>query len=165
MHPFVLDTSEVLFIGAGCFVGLETLVEERLGADTPPGTADGRALQEPTPIDLVNYGFLPEFVDRFGMIARFQDLTGDELRAVLQLEKGPLRRFEAMFEEDGLSLTFSDDALVAIALEAQRRGGGGRALNAVLETVALEVSYEITRDEGVRRTFQLDSDYVRRALP
>jgi ATP-dependent Clp protease ATP-binding subunit ClpX len=112
----------------------------------------------------VNYGFLPEFVNRFGVITRFQALTGDELRAVLRLEKGPLRRFERMFEEDGVSLTFSDDALDAIALKAQRRGGGGRALNAVLETVVLEVSYEIMREDGVRRTFQLDSDYVRRAL-
>jgi ATP-dependent Clp protease ATP-binding subunit ClpX len=155
-----LDTSKILFIAGGAFNGLDKIIEQRIGRKTIGFSADiesnrkkniGETLSHVQPQDLIKYGFIPEFVGRFPVIATLDDLDEDALMKILVEPKNALvKQFSKFFEFEGVNLHIRDDALRAIAREAMRRGSGARGLKAIIENALLDVMYKLPSLEGVR---------------
>jgi len=147
-----LDTTNILFIVGGAFVGLDKLLQERtnegsmgLGAEIkdPEHQAD---LSKVLPEDLVKYGFIPEFIGRFGLITYVNELTTDQLCSIVKEPKNSLvKQFKYLFGLDGINLEFTDSALRAIAEKAQELKTGARGLRKIVEEVLLE--YQYTADD------------------
>ncbi len=170
-----VDTSKVLFLAAGCFEGISGIVQQRLARDPESGSTV-------IPADLVEFGFIPELADRFGVIVRCEALTESQLRQILDLESNLLHDRIEMFRASRIDVSFDSDALDVVAAIAARRGGGGRALDTVLESVVFELSHEVrleaplneddesaTAEEGETEapplmTLRVDAERVRRAL-
>ena len=147
-----LDTTNILFIVGGAFVGLDKLLQERtnegsmgFGAEIkdPEHQAD---LSKVLPEDLVKYGFIPEFIGRFGLITYVNELTTDQLCSIVKEPKNSLvKQFKYLFGLDGINLEFTDSALRAIAEKAQELKTGARGLRKIVEEVLLE--YQYTADD------------------
>jgi ATP-dependent Clp protease ATP-binding subunit ClpX len=147
-----LDTTNILFIVGGAFVGLDKLLQERtnegsmgFGAEIkdPEHQAD---LSKVLPEDLVKYGFIPEFIGRFGLITYVNELTTDQLCSIVKEPKNSLvKQFKYLFGLDGINLEFTDSALKAIAEKAQELKTGARGLRKIVEEVLLE--YQYTADD------------------
>ena len=157
-HPqqeFVkVDTTNILFICGGAFVGLDKLVKSRIGAKTLGFTASvserdqemplGEVLAQARPEDLIRYGLIPEFVGRLPVIATLDELSEDALIRILKEPKNALiKQFGKLFEFEGVELRFSDEALLAVAQEALKRKSGARGLRSILEQAMLEIMYEL----------------------
>ena len=157
-HPqqeFVkVDTTNILFICGGAFVGLDKLVKNRVGAKTLGFTAHvnerdkemplGEVLAQARPEDLIRYGLIPEFVGRLPVIATLDELSEDALIRILKEPKNALvKQFSKLFEFEGVALRFSDEALLAVAQEALKRKSGARGLRSILEQSMLEIMYEL----------------------
>jgi len=166
-HPhqefFQIDTTNVLFIVGGAFVGLDRIVRNRIGRQglgfTPrlnlpgPGrtSKDEDVLPLVQPSDLIRYGLIPEFVGRLPVIGTLQDLTAGDLVTILQEPKNALvKQYQKMFEFEDVTLTFTDDALVAIAEKAMDRGIGARGLRAIMEEFMLEIMYRLPAEPDVK---------------
>ena len=135
----MIDTTNILFVACGSFPGLD------------------RALGNE---DLVRFGFLPEFAARFPVCIEFEALGERELAAILTKPGGLLEEYRKLFEMDGLKLSFSQEAIQAIAREAAKRQGGARSLRSLLESVALELSAEtLTRPD--LQEYVVDETFVR----
>ncbi len=155
-----LDTSKILFIAGGAFNGLDKIIEQRIGRKTIGFHADievnrkkniGEILSYVQPQDLMKYGFIPEFVGRFPVIATLDDLDEEALVKILVEPKNSLvKQFSKFFEFEDVRLHIRDDALRAIAREAMRRGSGARGLKSILENALLDVMYKLPSLEGVR---------------
>ncbi|MCD6508182.1 ATP-dependent Clp protease ATP-binding subunit ClpX [Candidatus Poribacteria bacterium] len=155
-----LDTSKILFIAGGAFNGLDKIIEQRIGRKTIGFHADievnrkkniGEILAHVQPQDLMKYGFIPEFVGRFPVIATLDDLDEEALVKILVEPKNSLvKQFSKFFEFEDVRLHIRDDALRAIAREAMRRGSGARGLKSILENALLDVMYKLPSLEGVR---------------
>lgn len=154
------DTTDVLFLCAGAFVGLENIVRTRLdknkedkkgigfGADIPMPGDDKRTrdelLAQAEPEDFATYGMLPEFVGRTPVISNTNELDVDTLKRILTEPKNSLvKQKQRLFELQGTSLAFEDAALDAIAQKAKAKGTGGRALSGVLENVLEDTLFEL----------------------
>jgi ATP-dependent Clp protease ATP-binding subunit ClpX len=151
-----IDTTNVLFILGGAFEGLEKIIRRRLAKDKvtmgfgAAGDADGRKLSESadfvyvTPEDLLQYGFIPEFVGRMPLMCGLTDLSRGELIRVLTEPKNALiRQYQALFKMDGVELEFTDGALEATADLSTARKAGARGLRAIVEETLLDVMYEL----------------------
>jgi len=148
-----VDTTNVLFICGGAFVGVEKLVEGRVGKTGIGFGAEiksredrrvGDLLALIQPEDLLKYGLIPEFVGRLPVVATLHDLDEPALVRILREPKNAiLKQYQKYFELEKVRLKFTDDAVAAIAREAMKRGTGARGLRAVLEEVMLEVMYEL----------------------
>lgn len=155
-----VNTENILFIAGGAFVGLDKIVAKRLGRGTIGFTADEREVIDPTekskllskaePEDLIQYGLIPEFVGRFSSIANCNELTEDDLINILTEPKNAvIRQFQAMFELEGVKLTFTPEALKAIAHKALVAGTGARALRMILEKLMRELLFNTPSDDTV----------------
>ncbi len=147
-----IDTTDILFICTGAFNGIEDIVRRRtgergLGFGATIGTAedDKDALRAATRAeDLVKYGMIPEFMGRLPVIVPCDALDVSDLAEVLWRPRNALsRQYQRLFELENVKLTFTEDALRAVAEEAYRRKSGARGLRAILEEVMLDVMYEI----------------------
>jgi ATP-dependent Clp protease ATP-binding subunit ClpX len=148
-----VDTTNVLFICGGAFVGVEKLVEGRVGKTGIGFGAEiksredrrvGDLLALIQPEDLLKYGLIPEFVGRLPVVATLHDLDEPALVRILREPKNAiLKQYQKYFELEKVRLKFTDDAVAAVAREAMKRGTGARGLRAVLEEVMLEVMYEL----------------------
>ena len=148
-----VDTTNVLFICGGAFVGIEKLVEGRVGKTGIGFGAEiksredrrvGELLALIQPEDLLKYGLIPEFVGRLPVVATLHDLDEPALVRILREPKNAiLKQYQKYFELEKVRLKFTDDAVAAVAREAMKRGTGARGLRAVLEEVMLEVMYEL----------------------
>lgn len=155
-----IDTSKILFIAGGAFNGLDKIIEQRIGRKTIGFHADievnrrkniGEILSHVQPQDLMKYGFIPEFVGRFPVIATLDELDEEALIRILVEPKNSLvKQFSKFFEFEDVRLHIRDDALRAIAREAMRRGSGARGLKSILENALLDVMYKLPSLEGVR---------------
>lgn len=155
-----IDTSKILFIAGGAFNGLDKIIEQRIGRKTIGFHADievnrkkniGEILSYVQPQDLIKYGFIPEFVGRFPVIATLDDLDEEALVRILVEPKNSLvKQFSKFFEFEDVKLHIRDDALRAIAREAMRRGSGARGLKSILENALLDVMYKLPSLDGVR---------------
>jgi len=154
-----IDTTNILFICGGAFGGIETIIQNRLGKNTMGFGSEIRSkkdwdtdgvLDRILPEDLLKFGLIPEFVGRLPIIVTLQALSEDDLVRVLTEPRNALaRQYKKLFELDGVSLEFKDDALRAIAAEAIKRKTGARGLRAILEGLLLDVMYETPSREDV----------------
>jgi len=163
-HPqqeFVqIDTSNILFICGGAFVGLDKLVEDRVRQKTMGFGANvqkkeersiGDLLQQVEPEDLIKYGLIPEFVGRMPVVAAVNELDEDNLVSILKTPKNALvKQYQKLFELEGVQLRFTESALRAVSREALKRNTGARGLRAILERIMLEVMYDLPGRQGVR---------------
>jgi len=150
-----IDTTNILFIFGGAFVGLDKIIEKRvqvksLGFGSNLSEKVNLVGQNIQPTDLIKYGLIPEFVGRLPIIATLGDLNEDALVKVLTEPKNALvKQYECMFEVEGVKLTFTDNALHAIAKKAIERKTGARGLRAIMEDTLLELMYEIPDKKDV----------------
>jgi ATP-dependent Clp protease ATP-binding subunit ClpX len=155
-----VDTHNILFICGGAFVGLDQIVERRVGekslgfgADIPSKKEKklGRVLEQVQPEDLIKAGLIPEFIGRLPVVATLHELHEDALIDILTQPKNALvKQYQRLFEMDGVRLKFTRGALVAVAREALKRNAGARGLRAILEHAMLDLMYEIPSRSGVR---------------
>lgn len=153
------DTSNVLFIVAGAFAGLEKVVQERVGkkglgfgADvTSANDADMKdPFRDVLPEDLVRFGLIPEFIGRLPVIASVTNLDEDALVRVLTEPKNSLvRQYQHLFDMDGVRLTIDDEALRAIAAKAISRDTGARGLRGIMEEILVPVMFEVPERDDV----------------
>lgn len=148
-----VDTTNILFICGGAFVGLDELIRRRVGMKGMGFGADIRKKKELDAAaifgevqteDLLKFGLIPEFVGRLPVIATLRDLDEDSLVRILREPKNALtKQYQKLFEMENVRLTFTDGALQAIAREAFRRKSGARGLRAIMESIMLEVMYDV----------------------
>ena len=166
-HPhqeFVqIDTTNILFICGGAFVGLDRVIEKRLGrssvgfnAEVKPSSqwsyaAESLLLSKVLPEDLIKYGLIPEFVGRLPIICTLHELDSKALVEILTKPNNALvKQYSKMFEFEGVSLKFTDDALEAIAQLALERKIGARGLRLITEDLMLDVMYELPSTKRVK---------------
>lgn len=164
-HPYQdciqIDTSNILFICGGAFVGLDRVIEQRIGKKSMgfvrPGenqskekrTAD--LLQKVEPDDLVKFGMIPEFVGRIPVMASLNPLDEDTLIAILTEPRNALvKQYQKLLKMDNVQLEFNSEAVRAIAQEAYRRKTGARALRGIVEELMLDVMYELPSRKDVK---------------
>jgi ATP-dependent Clp protease ATP-binding subunit ClpX len=154
-----VDTTNILFICGGAFVGLEDIIRRRVGMKGIGFGADIRGKDESVSSllhqveteDLLKFGLIPEFVGRLPVIATLDELVEDDLVRILREPKNALtRQYQKLFEMESVHLKFTDGALVAIAREALRRKSGARGLRAILENTMLDVMYEIPSQPNIK---------------
>jgi ATP-dependent Clp protease ATP-binding subunit ClpX len=149
-----VDTTDILFICGGAFIGLEKVIQRRLGrhvigfgaigeAQKNAGTARNEILQHAEPEDLLNFGFIPEFVGRLPVVTTLAELTEDELVAILTEPKNALtKQYAKLMAMEGAELEFTPDALHELAAQALKKGTGARALRGLIEKLMLDLMYE-----------------------
>ncbi|HEY3352316.1 MAG TPA: ATP-dependent Clp protease ATP-binding subunit ClpX [Polyangia bacterium] len=147
-----VDTTNILFICGGAFVGLEDIIEHRIGQRTMGFGAKVASkkdrkvwefLKEVQPEDLLKYGMIPEFVGRLPVIAPLHELSEEALVDILIKPKNALiKQYQKLFEMDGIRLKFTKGALQAIARQALNHKSGARGLRAILEAAMLEIMYD-----------------------
>ncbi len=155
-----MDTSNILFIVGGAFVGLEKIVGERMSGGSMGFGGSGRStknlglselLDELHPADLVKFGLIPEFVGRIPVITHVDDLNEDDLVRILTEPKNALvRQYQKLFELDNVSLRFTANALKTIAAEAIERKTGARGLRNVMEKMMLDIMFHLPTMTNVR---------------
>jgi ATP-dependent Clp protease ATP-binding subunit ClpX len=161
-----VETSNILFICGGAFVGLEKVIGRRVGRkamgfmtaeDAPEGARRGNSrrdtnlLQEIQPVDLIRFGFIPEFVGRLPVVSVLEDLDKDALVQILTKPKNAIvRQYQRLFEFENVRLKLSDDALEAIASLALERKVGARGLRMILEDLMLDLMYYLPSYKKVR---------------
>jgi ATP-dependent Clp protease ATP-binding subunit ClpX len=157
-----IDTSNILFICGGAFVGLEKLIEQRTNKKgigfrrseewQMPAERKANALQSLAPHDLVRFGLIPEFIGRLPVITVLEPLDEAALMSILTEPKNALvKQYQRLFKMDQVQLEFEDEAVRAIAQEANRRKTGARALRAIVEELLLEVMYELPSQPDIQR--------------
>jgi len=165
-----VDTTNILFICGGAFVGLEKVISKRVGtksmgfisqeeqqhrADLAPRGASNRRdvglLDEVQPVDLIRFGFIPEFIGRMPVVAVLEDLSKEALVQILTKPKNAIvRQYQKLFEFENVRLKFSDDALEAVASLAMERKVGARGLRMILEDMMLDLMYYLPSYKKVR---------------
>jgi ATP-dependent Clp protease ATP-binding subunit ClpX len=155
-----VDTTNVLFICGGAFIGLDTVVEQRTGQKTVGFIADnlvrkekriGEILSLVEPEDLIKYGLIPEFIGRMPVVAALDELDEAALIKILTEPKNALmKQYQKLLSFDNVRLVFSDGSLSAIAKKAIRRKTGARGLRSILEEIMLDVMYEIPSRKGIK---------------
>ena len=155
-----IDTTNILFICGGAFVGLEKLVEQRIGGKTLGFGADiksqherdmGELLREVQPEDLLEFGLIPEFIGRLPVIATLDELSIDAMVDILKKPRNALvKQYQKLFEFENVKLRFTEGALIAIAKEAIKRKSGARGLRAIMENTMLDVMYKIPSESNIR---------------
>lgn len=155
-----MDTSNILFIVGGAFIGLEKMVEQRMrgntmgfGANIPVKKEQSLSvlLDQVVPTDFVQFGLIPEFVGRIPVITHVDELEEDDLIRVLTEPKNALvKQYQKLFELDGVKLRFESDALRAVAAKAIERKTGARGLRNVLEGIMLDIMYELPTMKDVQ---------------
>lgn len=148
-----VDTSNILFICGGAFAGLDKVIAERgkgtsigFGAEVkgPEERGVGELLKDLQPEDLHRYGLIPEFIGRLPVIATLEDLDIDALVQILTQPKNALvKQYQKLFDLEDTLLTFTDDALTAIAKKAVARKSGARGLRSIIEGLLLDTMYEV----------------------
>ncbi len=159
-----VDTTNILFICGGAFVGLEKVISRRVGTRTIGFTPeeenakklfssrrDTSTLEHLQPVDLIRFGFIPEFVGRLPVVGVLEDLGKDALVQILTKPKNAIiRQYQKLFEFENVRLKFSDDALEAVAVLAMDRKVGARGLRMILEDLMLDLMYFLPSYKKVR---------------
>ncbi len=170
-----VDTSNILFICGGTFVGVEDIIRRRIGKSRIGFTMDqaasedavesARVLAQVTADDLIEFGMIPEFVGRLPVLAPLMPLSVDALVSILTEPKNALcRQYEHLFGLEGAKLTFTDAALRRVAEKAQARETGARALRAVMEEVMLGLMYELPEMDNRGVEYIIDVEAVERKM-
>lgn len=181
-HPqqeFVqVDTSNILFICGGAFVGLEDIVRQRVGQkklgfgvkqpDTKKNADDSKAalLTKLQPEDLLKFGLIPEFIGRLPLLAALEELDEAALVKILVEPKNALtKQYKKLFEMEDVSLRFTEDALKAIAKLGIQRKSGARGLRAILENTMLDVMFEVPSDPDIKEVVVSEDTILKNEKP
>jgi ATP-dependent Clp protease ATP-binding subunit ClpX len=167
-----VDTANILFICGGTFCGLDKIVERRLKGRTigfhrasPEGQETAEAAKQnllnvSQPEDLIRFGLIPEFIGRLPVMVTLEELDAKALVRILKEPKGSLvRQYQKLFELDAAALKFTDDALEVIAKEALKRKSGARGLRAIMESLMLDIMYEIPSRKDIKEVI-INKDVV-----
>lgn len=166
-----VDTTNILFICGGAFVGLEDIIQKRIGASTVGFGADikgkkerklGELLSEVQPEDLLKYGLIPEFIGRLPVIATLEELDENDLMRVLVEPKDSIsKQYQKILELENVKLKFTDGALRAVSRLAVNRKAGARGLRAILENTMLDIMYDIPSRNDVKEVI-INEDVVKK---
>jgi len=169
-----VDTSNILFICGGAFVGLEQIIQRRVGQNTLGFGAEihsrkdyklGELLEQVQPEDLLKFGLIPEFIGRLPVLATLHELDEAALVDILTKPRNSLQRqYQKLFEMDGVKLKFTRGALSAVAREALERKSGARGLRAIIENCMLDIMYEVPSKSGVKEVI-INEDVVTKREP
>jgi ATP-dependent Clp protease ATP-binding subunit ClpX len=170
-----VDTTNILFVCGGAFVGLDDLIRRRIGIKGMGFGADikrsddrslAALLAEVQTEDLLKFGLIPEFVGRLPVIATLQELDEPSLVRILREPKNALtRQYGKLFEMEGVHLRFTDGALAAIAREGLNRKSGARGLRAILENIMLDVMYDIPSQPNIKEVLISEEVVTNREQP
>jgi ATP-dependent Clp protease ATP-binding subunit ClpX len=178
-HPqqdFVkVDTSNILFICGGTFNGLERIIRNRIGSKLMGFEADVRTEKEDDvnkimamvqPEDLIKFGLIPEFIGRIPILATLNTLSMEALIRILTEPKNALvKQYKKLFEVEGVELKFTEEAYEAVARDAINRKSGARGLRAILESIMLDIMYDIPSMPDVRECVIGEEVITRGDLP
>jgi ATP-dependent Clp protease ATP-binding subunit ClpX len=178
-HPhqefYLVDTTNILFICGGAFVGLDKVIQKRVGQKAMGFSANIRPmnqsrisnlLEQVQPEDLIRFGLIPEFVGRLPVIGTLHELDEAAMIEILTQPKNALaKQYQKQFEWDGIKLRFTDDALRAVAKQACERKVGARGLRMILEELMLEAMYTLPGQKKIKE-FVVTAEMVanRRAI-
>ena len=164
-----IDTTNILFICGGAFVGLDKIIEERLssssigfGAKGTQRTEEERMalLNQVTSDDLVKFGIIPELIGRLPMTCALKELTREDLKRILVEPKNSItKQFQASFAIDDVDLSFNDEAIDEIASIAIKSKTGARGLRAIVEHILLDIMFEVPSIKGKKR-LEINKDIV-----
>ncbi len=170
-----IDTTNILFIVGGAFVGLDSIIKSRMGKYSIGFGANVEGARELTfseilrhlePEDLIKFGLIPELVGRVPVVATLEELSEEDLVKILQEPKNALiKQFQKLFAMDNIDLHFTDGAIRAIAKEAIQRKTGARGLRAILERAMLNVMYDLPSIEGVKECIISEEVILDKAEP
>ena len=166
-----VDTTNILFICGGAFVGLDEIIQRRIGESRLGFGAEiksrdefklGELLREVQPEDLLKFGLIPEFIGRLPMLATLHELNEDALIEILTAPRNSLvKQFQKLFEMDGVRCKFTKGALKAVAKKALARESGARGLRAILEESMLDIMYDVPSKSGIKDVV-INEDVIRR---
>ena len=155
-----IDTGNILFICGGAFVGLDEVIERRIGEKTLGFGADipskkdkkiGALLERVEPEDLLRAGLIPEFIGRLPVIATLHELNEEALVDILTKPKNALvKQYQKLFEMDGVKVKFAQGALHAVSRAALKRNAGARGLRAIMEKAMLDIMYDVPSQADIR---------------
>jgi ATP-dependent Clp protease ATP-binding subunit ClpX len=153
-----VDTTHILFICGGAFVGLDRIIERRIGRQALGFTARGgttqsvveNPLRQVEPEDLVGYGFIPEFIGRLPVTTVLEPLSEEDLVTILTAPRNSLvKQFSKLLGYDGVELTFTPEAIRELAVRARQKGTGARALRSMVERLMRDVMFEVPGSDDV----------------
>ena len=155
-----INTSNILFICGGAFVGLDKIIEKRVAVSSMGFGAKIMSSEEKDlenlykelhPDDLIKFGLIPEFIGRLPVHVTLNNLTKEDLKRIIREPKNSiLRQYETSFQLDGIKLTFTDDAVDAIATQSFEQKTGARGLRSIVENLMLGISYELPSRHDVK---------------
>ncbi|MFN7943621.1 MAG: ATP-dependent Clp protease ATP-binding subunit ClpX [Thermoanaerobaculia bacterium] len=170
-----IDTTNILFLCGGAFVGLDEHIERRLNQKVMGFGAEikgkkeqlrGSPLEKVLPEDIIKFGMIPEFVGRLPVIATLESLDEEALVRILKEPKNSLvRQYQTMFEFEDVKLRLTDEALAAIAREALKRSVGARGLRVILEELMLDLMYTIPSQRDISECVITEEVVVHRTQP
>ncbi|MBM4261348.1 MAG: ATP-dependent Clp protease ATP-binding subunit ClpX [Deltaproteobacteria bacterium] len=167
-----VDTTNILFICGGAFVGLEDIIRKRIGrkrmgfgGQLEDGRRPTELLHDVQPEDLLKFGLIPEFIGRLPVIATLDELDESALVRILKEPKNALtKQYSKLFEMESVHLKFHEDALRAIAREAMKRKSGARGLRAIMENIMLEIMYDMPSQPNIKEVV-ISQDVVEKNEP
>jgi ATP-dependent Clp protease ATP-binding subunit ClpX len=170
-----IDTTNILFICGGAFVGLDNIIQRRIGQNTLGFGADikskkefklGDVLSQVQPEDLLKFGLIPEFIGRLPVIATLHELNEDALIDILTKPRNSLvKQYQRLLDMDGVKLKFTKGALTAVARLALERNSGARGLRAILESAMLDIMYDVPSRAGVKEVVVSEDVIVKHDAP
>ena len=170
-----VNTTNILFICGGAFVGIDKIIEERLGKKVVGFGSDpssrynkktGEILEMVQPQDLIRYGLIPEFTGRLPVVATLKELGEEALVRILTEPKNALiKQYQRLLSFDNVKLKFAEKAYTAIAREAIQRKTGARGLRAILENIMLDVMYEIPSQNEIKECVITEEVITRKEKP
>jgi ATP-dependent Clp protease ATP-binding subunit ClpX len=170
-----VNTTNILFICGGAFIGLDKIIEKRIGQRTVGFMSEtitnkerkiGEVLSLVEPGDLIKYGLIPEFVGRMPVIAALDELDEPALIKILTEPKNALmKQYQKLLSFDNVRLKFTEGALSAISKKAIKRKTGARGLRSILEEIMLDVMYEIPSQKGIRECLVTEETVAKKEKP
>jgi ATP-dependent Clp protease ATP-binding subunit ClpX len=170
-----VDTSNILFICGGAFVGLDQIVQRRIGQQSLGFGADvkskkdyklGELFEQLQPEDLLKFGLIPEFIGRLPVMATLHELDEEALIDILTRPKNAIaKQYVKLLDMDGVKLKFSKGALQAVARQALERSAGARGLRAILESAMLDIMYDIPSRAGVKEIVVSEETILKKEPP
>jgi ATP-dependent Clp protease ATP-binding subunit ClpX len=170
-----VDTTNILFICGGAFVGLDEIISRRIGKNTMGFGAKieskkqrkvGELLEKIEPTDLLRFGLIPEFIGRIPVIATLHELDEEALIDILRKPKNAIvRQYQKLFAMENVKLKFTEDALRAVAKQALARKSGARGLRAILEDAMVDIMYEIPSRTDVKEVIINDDVIAKKEKP
>ncbi|MCK5426531.1 MAG: AAA family ATPase, partial [Thermodesulfovibrionia bacterium] len=170
-----IDTTNILFICGGAFVGLDEIIEQRTGKKIVGFHSDlksqkekkiGEILKDIEPQDLIKYGLIPEFVGRLPIIATLNELDESALIKILIEPKNSLiKQYQKLLSFDNVTLNFTNKALSAISREAIKRKTGAKGLKAIIEDIMLDVMFDIPSQSDIKECLITDEVIAKKEKP